>query len=108
MPTSDAKPNENLEGQLQGGEAGGTMPTIVAPQAARCDAITVRQCIDAVEQFTLDSHRDGGITDDELRITMRAAEGARQTLAGGNSDLCTIVPIMFRQILQSELEDDEG
>lgn len=99
--------DRNREDQPQEGQVEATQSLPVQSASTHCDEAAVRQSIESIEQAALDSHRDRGITDDELRITLRAADSARRNLADGEVNPCRVLPEMLRQVLRGELEDDE-
>lgn len=78
------------------------LPEPVKAQDPRCNETTVLQCVAAVEQSVLESHRDGNATDDQVRTTMWATSNAKRALADGKSDPCRIVLDMLRDMTPRE------
>ena len=75
-------------------------------EGPHCDEATVRQTIDVLEQAALESHRERGMSDDELRITIHAADSASRDLTNADVNPCGILSKMLRQVLTGELEDE--
>ena len=102
-----AHPNENPEERLQDASLERTEPKPVEPGVSGCDEATVAQTIDWLEDDALQSHRNGDITNCNLRAVLRAADEARRAMAGGETNPCQILPDMLMQVLRGGLDDDE-
>jgi len=104
MAKVGGNPDRNPEDQFQEGDGEETVSLPLHPAGTHCDEALVRQTIDSLEQAALQSHRDQGMSDDELRITMRASENARRALVDGKTDPCRVVSDLVRDMMQSDVD----